>query len=52
LATVSPRGIDAQDPIKFEFQQVTEASTPPDVIERYGSDLVHRCYQDNAQVSP
>jgi len=49
LATVSPRGMSNEDPIKFEFQQVTEASTPPDVVARYGSDLVHRCYQENAQ---
>ena len=51
LATVSPHGISPDDPIKFEFQQVAEASTPPDVIARYGGDLVHRCYQENAQLS-
>jgi hypothetical protein len=51
LATVSPKGVSTDDPIKFEFQQVTEASTPADVIERYGSDLVHHCYQENAQVN-
>jgi hypothetical protein len=51
LATVKPHGISTDDPIRFEFQQVTEASTPPDVIARYGGDLVHRCYQENAQLS-
>jgi len=52
LATVSPQGVNTEDPIRFEFKEVTEASTPPDVMERYGSDLVHHCYQENAQVSP
>jgi len=52
LATVSPHGISSEDPIRFEFQQVTESSTPPDVIARYSSDVVHRCYQENGQVSP
>ncbi len=52
LATVSPRGVRADDPIRFEFREVTETSTPADVVERYGSDLVHRCYQENAQSPP
>jgi len=52
LATVSPRGSETQDPIKFEFQPVTEAATPPEVVSRYGSDLVHRCFQENGQDAP
>ncbi len=52
LATVSPQGSRPEDPIKFEFQQVTEASTPSDVIGRYGSEFVHRCYQENGQGAP
>jgi len=49
LGTVSPRGKNVQDPIWFEFKEVTEAMTPPDVLARYGSAFVHRCHQDNAQ---
>jgi hypothetical protein len=49
LATVSARGSDPQDPIRFEFQAVTEDQTPADVVARYGRDLVHRCHQENAQ---
>jgi hypothetical protein len=52
LATVSPQGINTNDPIKFEFQEVTEASIPSEVIERYSSELVHHCYQENAQGLP
>ena len=52
LATVSSQRISTEDPIRFDFQEVTEASTPPDVVERFGADLVHRCYQENAQGSP
>ena len=49
LATVGAPGTTRQDPIRFEFQEVTEAMTPPDVVERYGAEFVHRCHQDNAQ---
>ena len=49
LATVSPQGTNPQDPIRFEFQQVTETMTPPDVVERYGAEFVHRCHEENAQ---
>ena len=49
LATVSPPGHDPQDPVHFEFHEVTEAAVPTDVVQRFGADFVHRCYQDNAQ---
>jgi hypothetical protein len=49
LATVSPPGVNRQDPVHFEFQEVTEADTPREVTERYGAELVRRCHQDNAQ---
>lgn len=47
--TVSPRGANSRDPIAFEFHEVTEAQTPPDVVVRYGAELIHRCHQENAQ---
>ncbi len=49
LATVSPRGTHAEDPIRFSFQEVTENDTVPGVLQRYGADLVHRCHEGNAQ---
>ena len=49
LAAVSARGADDQNPIHFEFQEVTEAAVPNDVAQRFGSDFLHRCYQENAQ---
>jgi hypothetical protein len=49
LATVSAPGADDHNPIHFEFQEVTEAAAPTDIVQRFGSDLLHRCYQENAQ---
>jgi len=49
LATVSPAGADKKNPIHFEFQEVTEGAVGADIVERFGADLVHRCYQENAQ---
>jgi len=49
LAEVSPPGRNIRDPIGFEFHEVTEADTPPDVVARYGTDMIHRCHQENAQ---
>lgn len=49
LATVSPAGTDKKNPIHFEFQEVTEDALAADTVERFGADLVHRCYQENAQ---
>jgi hypothetical protein len=47
LATVEPRG--SREPLHFEFQEVTEAAVPAEVVARYGGELVHRCYEENAQ---
>ena len=47
LATVSAAGSQAEDPIRFEFREVTEAVVPPSVIERFGREFVHQCYQGN-----
>jgi len=49
LATVSPPGRDAADPVHFEFREVTEAAVPADVAQRFSPEMIHRCYQDNAQ---
>ena len=49
LATVEPPGRDRRDPIHFEFREMTEAAVPPDLVQRFGADLIHRCYQGNSQ---
>jgi hypothetical protein len=49
LATVGPVGADKENPIHFEFQEVTEGSVAADVVDRFGPELVHRCFQENAQ---
>jgi hypothetical protein len=49
LAKVSPPGANIADPIEFEFHEVTEADTPPDVLVQYGTDFIHRCHQENSQ---
>ena len=49
LATVSPRGTHSDDPIQFAFQELTETDTRPEVLQHYGADLVHRCFQENAR---
>jgi hypothetical protein len=49
LATVSASGADSRDPIHFEFREVTEGGVPADVVQRFGADFLHRCYQENAQ---
>lgn len=49
LATVSASGSNKADPIHFEFREVPEQATSADVIQRFGPDLVHRCFQDNAR---
>jgi len=48
LGTVSPPRVHTQDPIHFEFHEVTEAEVPADVVQRFGPDLVRFCYQENA----
>jgi hypothetical protein len=49
LATVSPPGADDKDPIRFTFQEVTEAAVPADVAQRFGPELLQFCYQQNAR---
>jgi hypothetical protein len=49
LATVSAAGADRQNPIHFEFPEATEAAVPADLVARFGSEIVHHCYQDNSQ---
>jgi hypothetical protein len=48
-ATVSPPGADKKNPIQFEFQEVTEGAVAADIVDRFGAELVHRCFQENAQ---
>ena len=49
LATVAARGVNDQDPVQFEFQEVMEAAVPAEVVQRFGPDLIHRCYQENSR---
>jgi hypothetical protein len=51
LATVSAAPADKADPIHFEFREVTEAAVPPEVVQRFGADLVQHCYRENAQTA-
>ena len=49
LATVSPPGVKDDDPVWFEFKEVTEAMTTAAVLKTYGSEFVHLCHDGNAQ---
>ena len=49
LATVSAPTVNPSDPIHFEFREVTEADTQPQVVARYGADFIHYCHLENAQ---
>ncbi|MGO9993102.1 MAG: hypothetical protein ACLPTF_11405 [Steroidobacteraceae bacterium] len=49
LATVSPPGADDKDPIRFAYKEVTEAAVPGEVAQRFGPELLHFCYQENAR---
>jgi hypothetical protein len=49
LATVSPKDVNDSDPIRFEFQEVAETAVPSTITARYDADLIHHCYQQNAQ---
>lgn len=49
LATVNAAGANSQSPIHFEFREVTEGSVPVDIAQRFGTDFLRRCYQENAQ---
>ncbi len=49
LASVSPAGKRPDDPIQFSFQEVTESDATAEVLQRFGSDFVHRCHEGNSQ---
>jgi hypothetical protein len=49
LATVSPARPNDQDPIHFEFREVTEGAVPAGVAQRFGPELMRFCYQENAR---
>jgi hypothetical protein len=49
LGTVNAPDAASQNPIHFEFREVTETAVPIDVAQRFGADFSHRCYQENAQ---
>ena len=48
LATVGAPDADRENPIRFEFREVTEAAVSTAVTQRFGAEFVHRCYQENA----
>jgi hypothetical protein len=48
-ATVSPAADHKDDPIRFEFKEVTEEAVAADIVERFGAEVVRRCYRENAQ---
>ena len=48
LGTVNTRTHN-QDPIHFEFHEVTESTVPSDVAARFGGDLIHFCYLENSR---
>jgi hypothetical protein len=49
LATVSGSGADREDPIRFEFREMTQTAVSTDIVQRFGADLIRHCYQENAQ---
>lgn len=49
LATVNPEGKPVGT-IRFDFRELKETDTPPDVTTRLGADLVHQCFEKNSQV--
>jgi hypothetical protein len=51
LATVNASKAHAQDPIHFEFKEVTEEMVPADIVQRFGADFVGRCYHENMRVT-
>jgi hypothetical protein len=46
LATVDPTQPEL---IQFDFHQLAESDVPPDVVNTYGSALVHECWVHNSQ---
>jgi hypothetical protein len=49
LATVFPPGLRDEDPIQFAFREVTEFAVAPQVSQRFGAELVHQCFRENAR---
>jgi hypothetical protein len=49
LATVTSARDKGRDPIHFEFKEVTEAAVPDAIMQRFGKEFVHRCFEGNAQ---
>jgi hypothetical protein len=49
LASVSPPGVHVEDPIHFEFKEVTEAAVPAEVAQRFPPQLLQFCYHQNAR---
>jgi hypothetical protein len=49
LATVMPRTVNDRDPIRFQFREVSEDAVARYVVDRFGKELVHRCYVENMQ---
>ena len=47
VATVRPVGAAGDEPIHFEFREVTEADVPAAVTQEFGPSLVHACYAGN-----
>ena len=46
LATVDAT---QEDPIHFDFRQLSESEVPPDIVNRYTPALVHDCWVNNIQ---
>jgi len=46
LATVDPT---QDDPIQFEFHELSEADVPSDIVNRFTPALVHECWANNIQ---
>jgi hypothetical protein len=51
LATVNPKG-EAAGSIQFEFQELSEASIPAEVLERFSQPFVHQCFIENRRKTP
>jgi hypothetical protein len=49
LATVNPSGQPAGS-IRFDFRELKEADVPADVQTKFGSELVHWCFEKNTSV--
>ena len=51
LATVNPQGAPAGT-IQFEFEELTEAQVPQNIIDRFTRVLVHECFAGNRRSVP